>query len=149
MRWKLNQHSSDFWSFFWSCDSNNIVINDLTDLVSQIWIFIWNSTIYLLSFNKIPLLNRQLIKRNLWCLIQRKYWLRRGHLNILSWPLRSSLILYSLCLLISMMRILLILLILSILSLILIVNSLPSMSLVNTFSIIHLTLSILIGLNDL
>ena len=145
LRRQLNQHSSNFWSFFWSSNSNYIFIDCWSYLISQVRIVFSDSWNNFLSIIEISLINRHLTERNHWSILNlRSRRLRSRLRHALNWLLRSSLSFLELLLIISLK-----LLIIVIVSWILTVVSSSIISLVEFVSIIHKLVGLLVGLYDL
>ena len=145
LRRQLNQHSSNFWSFFWSSNSNYIFIDCWSYLISQVRIVFSDSWNNFLSIIEISLINRHLTERNHWSILNLRSWRLRSRLrHALNWLLRSSLSFVELLLIIPLE-----LLIIVIVSRILTVVSSYIISLVEFVSIIHKLVGLLVGLYDL
>ena len=146
LRWKFNQHTSNFWSFitnYWF----NVTINGWTNLVSQKWILFidtWNNS---LGIIQISMMNWHLLKRNLWLsLNERCLRLWSGHIlhGLSYWWLWHSLHILLLNILLRICKLLLL-----VISLILVIVSFSLKSLVKSVSLIHLIIGLLISLDNL
>jgi len=148
---QLNQHSSDFWCFFWSCNSNNKVINDLTNLVFQIWVLFWHSWNNFWCQKCISLWNTHLLNvllRYHWHSVGSHWWHWSYWLWNQSWlwSLWHSLLIHMHLLIILMMwnlvlLHLVVLVILIVISILVIWSSSSSVSLVVSVCLIHLCMS--------
>ena len=156
---QLNKHSCNFWGLLWSCHSNNVVINALTNLVFQVRVLIWNSWNEFYSLKLISLRYGHLLNVLLghhwhsrcgnirhWCLwLWDQCWLGSlGHSLVHSWHLLMVLLIWTLVLMH-----LVVLIILILISIILVKWSLSSVSLMMSISLVHLGMSQFICLNNL